>query len=198
MSINAVYEDSQGNVHEARMDGDPTTKFSIADDFSAMVNYAVGDFCYHLGTLYKCTTAHTAGAWNAAHFTATQVGDEICELKNTITKQTYSVSNQSQYISILRYIQGNIDFTKITDTSYIKVSYSGSDRIDIYKLTRNGEKVVFSFISGGNNALRVWEASIFNNSSNPTLYLYEFLAGGNSITDFTNSDCTGQTWTLYY
>ena len=84
MSINAVYEDSQGNVREARMDGDPTTKFSIADDFSAMVNYAVGDFCYHLGTLYKCTTAHTAGAWNAAHFTATQVGDELSELKNNL------------------------------------------------------------------------------------------------------------------
>lgn len=86
MSINAVYEDSQGNVHESRMDGvDLTTKISIADDFSALVNYAVGDFCYHLGTLYKCTTAHTVGAWNAAHFTATQVGDEIGELKNTIT-----------------------------------------------------------------------------------------------------------------
>ena len=86
MSINAVYEDSQGNVHESRMDGvDLTTKISIADDFSAMVNYAVGDFCYHLGTLYKCTTAHTAGAWNAAHFTATQVGDELGELKNTLT-----------------------------------------------------------------------------------------------------------------
>lgn len=61
-----------------------TVKASIADDFSTSVNYAVGDFCYHLGTLYKCTTAHTAGAWNAEHFTATQVGDEIGELKNTL------------------------------------------------------------------------------------------------------------------
>ena len=59
-------------------------KASVADDFSASVNYAVGDFCYHLGTLYKCTTAHSAGAWNSAHFTATQVGDEISELKNTL------------------------------------------------------------------------------------------------------------------
>jgi hypothetical protein len=67
------------------MDGvDLTTKISIADDFSASVNYAVGDFCYHLGTLYKCTTAHTAGAWDSTHFTATQVGDEIGELKNTL------------------------------------------------------------------------------------------------------------------
>lgn len=99
MSINAVYEDSQGNVQEARMDGvDLTTKISIADDFSALVNYAVGDFCYHLGTLYKCTTAHTAGAWNAAHFTATQVGDELSELKNFLNISTADLIPNSDVV----------------------------------------------------------------------------------------------------
>lgn len=102
MSINAVYEDSQGNVHESRMDGvDLTTKISIADDFSAMVNYAVGDFCYHLGTLYKCTTAHTAGAWDSTHFTATQVGDELSELKNTLADFYTIASSGTQYLGDL-------------------------------------------------------------------------------------------------
>ena len=206
-------------INEVNGNAGTNVKASIADDFSTSVNYAVGDYCYHLGSLYECTTAHS-GAWDATHFTATTATGElkekqdktdnaltttnktvtgaINELKNTITKQTYSITNQSQYISLLRYIQGNIDFTKLTDTSYIKVSYSGSDRTDIYKLTRNGEKVAFSFMNGGSNVLRVWEASIFNNSNDPTLYLYEILGSGNSITDVTNSDCTGQTWTLYY
>lgn len=111
MSINAVYEDSQGNVHESRMDGvDLTTKISIADDFSALVNYAVGDFCYHLGTLYKCTTVHTAGAWNAAHFTATQVGDEIGELKNTLTLSTDTV--EVSFPSDATYIDSTISVAK--------------------------------------------------------------------------------------
>ena len=42
--------------------------------FSATTAYAVGDFVIYKGTLYKCTTIHAAGAWNAGHFTA---GDDI-------------------------------------------------------------------------------------------------------------------------
>ena len=48
----------------------------IADDFDAEETYAIGDYCIYEGSLYKCTTAHT-GAWNASHFTETQVVDEF-------------------------------------------------------------------------------------------------------------------------
>ena len=36
--------------------------------FSAEVSYAVGDVVFYNGAFYRCTTAHTAGAWNALHF----------------------------------------------------------------------------------------------------------------------------------
>jgi hypothetical protein len=42
--------------------------------FSASVAYAVGDFVIYGTDIYKCTTIHPAGAWNAGHFTA---GDDI-------------------------------------------------------------------------------------------------------------------------
>jgi len=38
--------------------------------FSESVAYAVGDFVIYATDLYKCTTEHPAGAWNAGHFTA--------------------------------------------------------------------------------------------------------------------------------
>lgn len=49
---------------------------STAPVFVATNSYAVGDYCYHDGTLYKCTTAHT-GVWSASHFTAVTIGTEL-------------------------------------------------------------------------------------------------------------------------
>lgn len=44
--------------------------------FNATTSYAVGDFVIYLTDLYKCTTTHPAGAWNAGHFTA---GDDVAD-----------------------------------------------------------------------------------------------------------------------
>ena len=50
---------------------------SVADPFLQSKNYMVGDVCMKDGVLYKCTQIHSAGAWNASHFTATTVIDTI-------------------------------------------------------------------------------------------------------------------------
>lgn len=42
--------------------------------FDAATGYAVGEFVIYSGAIYKCTTIHPAGAWNAGHFTA---GDDV-------------------------------------------------------------------------------------------------------------------------
>lgn len=49
----------------------------IAPEFSTSTAYAVGDYVTYEGDFYKCTTAHSAGAWNASHFTATTVNAEF-------------------------------------------------------------------------------------------------------------------------
>ena len=48
-----------------------------AVEFSTSTAYKVRDYCTYQGKLYICSTAHAAGAWNAAHFTEVNVGDEI-------------------------------------------------------------------------------------------------------------------------
>ena len=51
---------------------------SIAPAFSTSSTYAVGDYVTREGLLYKCTTAvSTAGAWNAANWTATNTIAEM-------------------------------------------------------------------------------------------------------------------------
>jgi hypothetical protein len=54
------------------------TATAIAPAFSASSTYAVGDYVTHEGLLYKCTTAvSTAGAWNAANWSAVAVTGEM-------------------------------------------------------------------------------------------------------------------------
>ena len=48
-----------------------------AVEFSTSTAYKVRDYCTYQGKLYICSTAHAAGAWNAAHFTEVNVCDEI-------------------------------------------------------------------------------------------------------------------------
>ena len=49
----------------------------LAPAFSTSTAYAIGDYVTYNGNLYRCTTAHTAGAWNNSHFTVVTVGDEL-------------------------------------------------------------------------------------------------------------------------
>ena len=46
---------------------------SIAPYFSSSTAYSVGQLITYQNKLYECTTAHSAGAWNAGHFTARSV-----------------------------------------------------------------------------------------------------------------------------
>ena len=48
-----------------------------ADGYDASRSYAVGDYCLHDGTLYRCTTATAGEAWNAAHWAATTLAAEF-------------------------------------------------------------------------------------------------------------------------
>lgn len=56
------------------------------DAYDDTATYAVGDLCIYNNALYKCTTAITTPeAWNASHWTATSIADEINELNSDIS-----------------------------------------------------------------------------------------------------------------
>ena len=91
--LEAVVEDvktlkTTAAVHAVAITGlennkDDTT--NIAPTFSADSNYSVGDLVYYEGTLYECTTAHEAAAWDAEDFTAATIAGEINGLNSKIT-----------------------------------------------------------------------------------------------------------------
>ena len=58
---------------------------NFASEFSASTTYAIGDYCIYQGTLYRFTSAHT-GAWSASDVEATNVGEEVGELRSALSE----------------------------------------------------------------------------------------------------------------
>lgn len=59
----------------------------VAGNYSASNTYAVGDYVYYSGTLYRCTTAiTTAEAWTAAHWTAAKLAEDLTSQSEKIDK----------------------------------------------------------------------------------------------------------------
>lgn len=57
----------------------------LASEYSSSKTYAVGDYCFHAGTLYECTTAiTTAENWTAGHWTAAKLAEDTSELKTAL------------------------------------------------------------------------------------------------------------------
>lgn len=68
-------------------------KEDLADAYSSSKTYAVGDYCLKDGVLYRCTSAiSTAEAWTSGHWTAVQVGEELCELNGAINHVIFAVA----------------------------------------------------------------------------------------------------------
>jgi hypothetical protein len=49
----------------------------LAPAFSNSISYTVGDYVTYNGNMYRCTVAHSAGAWNASDFTLVTVGSDL-------------------------------------------------------------------------------------------------------------------------
>ena len=59
----------------------------LAPTYSSSAKYAVGDYVYYSGNLYRCTTAiTTAEAWTAGHWTQVALAPEVSDLKSDIDK----------------------------------------------------------------------------------------------------------------
>lgn len=58
----------------------------LAPAFSESTAYTVGQYVSYDGNIYKCTSAHSAGAWVAGDFTLVAVGSELSEINSNISR----------------------------------------------------------------------------------------------------------------
>jgi hypothetical protein len=68
---------------------------NVAANYDSSETYAVGDYCLHDGSLYKCSTAISSPeAWTAGHWTQIKITGELSALNGKIvTLTSASISN---------------------------------------------------------------------------------------------------------
>jgi len=65
----------------------------VASEFSASKSYAIGEYVYYKGTLYKFKAAHAAGAWTNADVDAVKLADDVSVLKESFNRNGLANSN---------------------------------------------------------------------------------------------------------
>ena len=78
------------------------TPESTAEEFSTSKAYAVGDYCFYNGELYKCKEEKTAGAWAAEKFKKANLGGDVSALKSDFANVTegYQDGTESHTLDI--------------------------------------------------------------------------------------------------
>lgn len=69
---------------------------NVAANYDSSETYAVGDYCLHDGSLYKCSTAISSPeAWTAGHWTQIKITGELSTLNGNITPSAYNTTGIS-------------------------------------------------------------------------------------------------------
>ena len=158
---------SLGNVantgDSANASSGGTTKFttggaynlltSLAPIFSTSTAYAVGTLVTYQNKLYECTTAHSAGAWNASHFTAVTVTSKF--VRQTTTVNGHALSSN---VSVTKSDVGlgnvaNKDLSNVVNTGDSNTPVAGGTT----KFTTGG---AYSFFNGS-NSVGAWLGKVF-------------------------------------
>ena len=97
---------------------------SVAGTYSASKTYAVGDYAWYNGSLYRCSTAiTTAESWTAAHWSRAVLGDDVTGLKSAIdtledTESDHTVEGSFAYLmyeTLGLYVDENGDISQRED-----------------------------------------------------------------------------------
>ena len=138
----------------------------FASDFSDTTTYAVGDYVTYNGQFYRCTTAHSAGAWNASHFTAVTIGGEL----ETKADQTELAKKVDKTTTVNGHaLSGNVTVTK-SDVGLGNVA-----NINLSNVVNTGDSATpvsggtTKFTTGGAYSLLTSLAPIFSTSTSYTV-----------------------------
>lgn len=93
---------------------------NITNEFSSSAAYAVGDLVNYQGNLYRFTTAHPAGSWDASHVEQTTVDAEIKAINNNLDVYSGVYTLESGY----RNVYGNL----VTDAKRMTTNILHIDR----------------------------------------------------------------------
>lgn len=133
----------QGEAADAKAVGDALALKAgtgvIADDFSTSQSYAIGDYTYYNGSLYRFTAAHSAGAWVGTDAQAVQLAEDVVDLKNTLSVLDDEIPDTVQTITFDQ--SGNVQ----------SITHSRNNtaiRTDVFTFTANSVTEVRTLSTG--------------------------------------------------
>lgn len=115
-----TFTNGQTTTFEVRNGEDGSVAPSaIASDYSSSSTYAVGDYVWYDGDLYRCTTAiTTAEAWTSGHWAEVALADEVSDLKSNLEiLNSYVV--EEKLTDLPNTIKGNFEITKNADDDIV-------------------------------------------------------------------------------
>lgn len=93
----------------------------LADEYSNASTYVVGEYCRYDGQLYRCTTAiTTAESWTPAHWTETNIGDELESIKDDVSDLNTAATSKVLYftnVSVTAKTGNIVDFSNAAITN---------------------------------------------------------------------------------
>lgn len=131
---------------------------SVAGTYSASKTYAVGDYVWYNGQLYRCSTAiTTAEAWTAAHWTSAVISDDVTGLKSAFDK----ILNNKLIIDFIKgkRIKTNIDpidFTTIdshANSAYVLIDCAAGDVFTLTGQSANSNYALWTFCASDGTIL---------------------------------------------
>lgn len=139
--LNATAKSAQSTASTASTNANRAqnwTRDSSADVFSTSKSYAVGDLVIYSNTLYKCTTAHSAGSWASGHFTKTTLAEEITNLNSALNNKQdkLAISTKTVPISFSNSAigSGSINFSDFKSVYDVFPKDSGTNDIVITRV----------------------------------------------------------------
>ena len=138
----------------------------ISEEFSVTKPYEVGNYAIYNNKMYKFTTAHPAGAWNAAHVTATTVAAELAAQNKNFGGLTFA-QNASGAWGYKVGGAGSVIPFKSLDIVYVgAITSSGS--INVMSKCPNYKKMTAGdfLLDYQSMAVRLWDGKIGGSTIN--------------------------------
>lgn len=133
---------------------------AIAPEFSTSTAYAIDDYVTYEGKLYRCTTAHAAGAWNASDFTETNVAASKAN-KSTSTVETlsgqFAIGSRGSY-TVGQTVKNNLSIgsANVSGTGSLAIGKSLGTPTNVSSVSGDGSAAIGQVVSvSGNNSVGI-------------------------------------------
>ena len=117
---------------------DTNLKGALAPTYSDSAVYAVGQYAWYDGKLYRCTTAITSGeTWTSGHWTEAKLAQDVCELKSALDFIYSDNLNKYNVINFIKSATIGFEIESVLKAGTYTFSYSNLTSTDTDNSTSN-------------------------------------------------------------